>query len=73
MKQRGKKRLFSTLTTKLAVEERSVAYNEICRCLIKFFLGHVETGKPMQTDENLWVATVGGKTTKHLLNNTKQS
>ena len=37
MKRCGKKRLFSTLTTKLTVEEDTVAYNEICRCLIKGF------------------------------------
>ena len=37
MKRRGKKRLFSTLRRKLTFEEDTVAYNEICRCLIKAF------------------------------------
>ena len=37
MKRCGKKRLFSTLTTKFTVEEDTVAYNEICRCLIKAY------------------------------------
>ena len=56
MKQRGKKILFRTLTTKLAVEEDSVVQRDM-QMSHKGFFGHVEAGKPTITDENLWIST----------------
>ena len=52
--------IFSTLITKLAVEEDTVVYKETKQMShegILEILGHVETGKLRKTLENLWIPT----------------
>ena len=60
MKEIEKKVLFSTSITKLTVKEDTVAYKEMKQMShegILEILGHVETGKPRKTLENLWIHT----------------
>ena len=86
IKEKERKILFSTSITKLTVEEDTVAYKEKRQMShegILEILGHVEIGTPRKTLENLWIpqlrclrlhkkCLIGCKTTKHLLNSTKQ-
>ena len=72
IEEREKKVLFSTSITKLTVEEDKVAYkerNQMSHEGILEILGHVETGKPRETLEKLWIPTA---TAPALLNIAKQ-
>ena len=82
IKERKKKILFSTSIRKLTVEEDTEAYKEMKQIShqgIVEILGPIETGKMSKTFEFQQLqrldlhskCLIGGKTTKHSLNNTK--